>query len=397
MFKRWIAPLFFLLALCTLIFQYHRSKGDRDGQRLEQKSQILFRKAAEELGRAWRGGRYGEGKHLECSSFFSPWPQPVEILKCNPLFLKCVFENKPYRGERGERVFFRFKQGPLPYKIISRFLSKDLRPDYALEVWMEIKGAKLQTQRVWLEDICSSRYLPQRVYGYGKKTKRKDFLWDNFGQHWFIDRRQVTHREIHEWVEQTGRKLREKLSSRLEDHYRSVGSLYPEEMQAYCEFRGKQVAQAHLLDGAFFFPRPPSSRGPYPWGKMNFQNFLSQLEKGGANLKYCQKIPSRECQNELKSFEGFSSSPTWMGVFQALGGLPEFVKNPLFPRRNINISSFYFPLESPVHEIGNRVHWDGMGFQRFHFSLRTFSLPEEISQLQIGFRCMKKRQGSEKF
>ncbi len=404
MFNKWFGFIFILLSLCALTFLSKSGKKAKQ-KALERKRREAIVLAAKELSRAWVNGRHERDQSLSCPQFFFEWPLPPEALKCNPLFLKCLFEKKPLNLADGRKVSFLFEQASLPYKIVSKSLSRSLRPGYALEVWIEADGER---QRVWLEDTCSSIYLPQRVYGYGKRNKKKeDFLWDNFDYHWFIDRRQVTHREVLEWLEQTGKRLKEKVSTQLKNHYRPVGSLYPEEMRAYCQFRGKQLAQAHLLDAAFFLPGDIANplpkivfRGPYPWRRSRSGSFLAQLKsekEKKIEIEHCLKIPGRECQNRLKPFEEFSSSSTWSGVFQALGGLPEFVLNPLHPRRNVNISGYYFPLISSAHEIGQRVYWDGLGFHRSRFSMRTFALPRDVNRVQVGFRCMKKRKGIEKF
>ena len=320
------------------------------------------------------------------------------MLKCNALFLKCLFENRPLEFEGGE-VAFKFEQGKLPYKIISKAHAQSVVPGYALEVWLESEESR---QRIWLEDHCSGAYLPQRIYGHGKSGKATKspmrFLWDNFGQHWFIDRRQVTHREVLEWREQTGIRLKEPLSEDLKDHYRPVGSLHPQEMRDYCHFRGKQLASAALLDAAFFLPADlddpmlrPTLRAPYPWTqKRTFENPVPSLQN-------CLKIPARDCEDHISASRAFTASPTWSGVFQALGGLPERVDNFLYPRRNLNLSSHYFPLNSKVHAIAERGHWSGRGFGRSFFSLGTWELPSEVEFLKVGFRCVKQRWGSEDF
>ena len=361
-------------------------------------SRALLVMASREIGTAWISGRHPRQEKVVCPQLFTDWPRPPEMLKCNALFLKCLFENRPLKFEGGQ-VKVQFEQSGLPYKIVSKAHSQSVVPGYALEAWLESGSIR---QRIWLEDHCSGVYLPQRIYGYGKSGKTAKFpmgfLWDNFGQHWFIDRRQVTHREVLEWREQTGISLKEPLSEDLKDHYRPVGGLYPQEMRDYCHFRGKQLATAALLDAAFFLPSDlndslarPTLRGPYPWTQKR------TLKTPSPGLQSCSRIPARDCGEYVSTLREFSASPTWQGSFQALGGLPERVDNFLYPRRNLNLSSHYFSLDSKVHAIAERGHWSGRGFGRSFFSLGTWELPHEVDRLGVGFRCAKQRWGSEKF
>ena len=379
--------LCYLVPLALILFYPPYSK--QKDQRKKKDHIALLMTKAQELGLAWTTGRHIKAKALSCPDLFHEWPLPPEILKCNPLFLKCLF-----RGNHS----FEFEQKGLPYKIISKSQINFLAPDYALEVWIKIENEK---RKVWLEDTCSSIYLPQRIYGYGKRPKKgKDFFWDNFGFHWFIDRRQVTVREVLEWLEQTGqRALREdSLSRSLQDHYRPATGLYPDEMKAYCRFRGKQLAKAHLLDAAFFLPPdlenpllPPYLRGAYPWRRRR------QLQKIIIGTDSCLNILGKECREKLKIVEAFSSSPTWTGVFQALGGVPEFVQNPIRPKRNINISSYYFSAKSRAHAIGERISWNGRSFDPRHFSFKTLPFPEDVERVHVGFRCARKKDKRERF
>ncbi len=378
------AAVFLLVLLCA--WGLWRGTGHFAPASMGPEVSKLLIMAAEEVGAAWNSGRHPRQKTAVCPRFFAHWPLPPTVLKCNALFLKCLFEDRPLEFEGG-RVAVHFEHGHLPYKIVSKAYSDSVAPGYALEIWLEAKG---QRQRIWAEDTCSAVYLPQRLYGYGKNGHR----WDNFGQHWFVDRHLATHREVGEWHQQTGKKLREPLSRDLRDHYKPVGSLYPDEMRDYCHFRGKQLASAPWLDAAFFLPADlddplssPALRGPYPWTRWRTLVTVSD----------CLKIPARECRDKIGVEQRFSASPTWTGAFQALGGLPERVDNPLYPRHNLNLSSFYFSSASKVHAIAERGHWSGRGFQRSAFSLGTWELPEEVKHLRVGFRCMKQRYGSEKF
>ena len=331
---------------------------------------------ARELSHAWVSGRHARSKASLCPHLFFKWPLSPEVLKCNPLFLKCLFENRPLESPVG-KISIHFKQKDLPYKIVSKSQLSKVAPGYALEVALESSGGK---RIIWLEDTCSSVYLLPRPY-----LLESNLIWDNQNTHWFIDRHQVTNREVLEWIQQTGKKI--KMNFGLEDHYRSSINLRPSQMREYCHFRGKQMVSAPLIDAASMaiedLKDPFSS---LPLGHLKPWRVFPKDQRSR-----CLKIPALECQDKLTALEEFVSAPAWSGIFQVLGGWPERVENPRYPRYNLNISSYYFPFSSNAHNLTKRIYWDGEDHHYTRFSWGTLSLPDHVEKIGVAFRCVRQR------
>ncbi len=365
--KKYILPLITIISVVGIGVYFLQEKYlDKNHQ------EIPLAGTLEKLSRVWTTGELNGFDAPECSKV------NIAFRKCNPHFLKCLAKNN-YRVNNFA-IHFPTHQKNLPYQIIDgRYL------------WIELKN-KEKSKELLLENICRETILDEGDYAIGPQS-RNDFIWNNLGRKIFIDKFQVLNWEIEEWLDQEGKTL-----SRPDNlkKYEVADWLLPEQMQQYCHFRGGQVSMAHVLDAAFFYKTYDRGdtvlhRSPYPWQPKGRKTFLKELKKKDFKLEksHCKKIPALECRELLSPEEIYKSSPTWSGVFQALGGHMEYTRNPLRPRRNVNVSSWYFPLNSSWHQVGRRAYWDGKGHALSNFTFSREDPSDKVSTIGVAFRCMR--------
>jgi len=265
-----------------------------------------------------------------------------------------------------------------------------------IKLFFSVKKTKLN---ILLENSCADTYLPNRTYGKGPFQSRNDWKWDNLNRAIYIDKFQVTNRDIKEWMEYdltAPNIIIPKQSTALSA---PTSNLTVVQMQRYCAFQGKQLLQAHFFDAAtFYLGRKRKSgilfRSQYPWTRKAKSSFLYKAQNDleySFNKKYCSKIYSKECLNTTFPFYNHSTnSSSWMGIYQVFGGMLEYFDNPINQKQNINASSYYFPLTSRWHQLGVRSYWDGMHHAQKNFRWTKFGPPNiRSTQLKVGFRCMR--------
>lgn len=234
---------------------------------------------------------------------------------------------------------------------------------YGYEIELTVTELPGLTQKMILSDTCRDSYLPERIYGAGKREdKGEGFLWDNFGRDLFIDRFYVTQQMVNEW----------KILTRRPGEIVTDRSLWPRpallslnEQREYCAYFGKKLLTAELFDAAamtptdFKDPRPVKVvRAQTPW-----QRDLSKTFLGVARINPDYQLTPLDCQ--LAQVKGCPEwyftmdSASWMGMNYSLGFFAESLQNSLSPKENLKRSSRELPPDSRWHELGARSFWDG--------------------------------------
>ncbi len=245
---------------------------------------------------------------------------------------------------------------------------------YGYKVELSVKEIPGLTQTMLLTDTCRDTYLPERIYGYGKRpASGEGFIWDNFGRRIFIDRFYVTNQMVNEWH----------ILSNQPDKIVTDRSLWPlpaslpNEMQNdYCAFFGKRLLSAELFDAAsmtptdFNNPRPQKVvRAQTPWQRDHSKSFL-----GVARINPDYQLTPLDCQ--LAQVQGCrekyftTDSASWMGMNYPMGFFQEVMVNSIEPSLNLKQSSRLLAPSSPWHELGVRSSWDG-----------------KVQEQVIAFRC----------
>jgi hypothetical protein len=237
-----------------------------------------------------------------------------------------------------------------------------------------------ETLKVSLSDQCHELYLEPKVYSYGEAPAKKvklDYQFDLINRHIYFDQHLVTNSEVNEWIkydESATQNL--KMELRGNNLFLPASNLTLRQMQNYCSFKGKQLMLAHVFDAATFLTQE-KNRSPYYWTKKN-----KEVDFG------CDLIFTEECMTE-KKWKINSTSPSWAGLYDALGGVPEVFRNPVDPESNLKASSFYFPKNSGWHRLGFRAHWDGEGNSLRNFDFKGINPNQMENNYQVGFRCMR--------
>ncbi len=265
--------------------------------------------------------------------------------------------------------------GPRYYSLYRR-REPGFSHQYGYVVELSVREIPGHTQSIFLADSCRDKYLPQRIYGYGKvKDKRSEgFIWDNFDRHLFLDRFYVTNRQVNEWYLLTG--MPEKITQNRK-HWARPALLSRSDQEAYCAYYGKRLLEAKLFDAATMAPSEPKDPLPQkvprpetPWQRDHSRSFL-----GMSRINPDYQLTPLDCQ--LAQVEGCperyftSDSATWMGIHHALGFYPESFMNFIEPTLNLKASSRFYPASSPWHELGVRTSWNG----------------EQEPKMPVAFRC----------
>lgn len=353
-----------ILGLSLFLFFWQKEKADNSEQFVRERESLLsLIKGSKELHRIWNEGedsREWQTVKNQCLKKYAITEAFDEsMLRCHPWLLECIDEflaKKP----------FSIKGYTFQY------------PSYVFTLVDKVTSLQLD---VALSDTCHELYLEQNIYVYGaapKSSDNEDYQFDNFNRHIYFDQHLVTNSEVNEWIkyDQTAAITGLKKEAVGNNLFLPASSLTLKQMNNYCSFKGKQLMLAHVYDAATFLTQE-RYRSPYYWSKKKTDTKIN-----------CEYIFSKECLAE-KKWRMNSSSPTWAGLYDSLGGIAEVLRNPIDPESNLKASSFYFPRNSQWHRLGFRAHWDGEGngFRNFNFKGIDVYNPEE--NFQVGFRCMR--------
>lgn len=289
----------------------------------------------------WQGGVTGNSPAIKLELFGQTYH-----VKANPVF----------------PAIEAYSQYPRYYELL-KLAGSGLNLNYGFQIELSIPELPGLTQRILMTDSCRDTYLPERIYGYGKRPAAGEgFIWDNFDRRIFIDRFYVTHQMVNEWRILTGKSTGIEKDRKL---WPQPAALSPEDQKNYCSFFGKRLMTAELFDAAsmtptdFKNPRPLKVvRAQTPW-----QRDLSKSFLGMARINPDFQLTPLDCQ--LAQVQGckekyFSSdSASWMGMHFPLGFYRESLSNSIDPGLNLKVSSRLLPPASEAHELGHRAHWDG--------------------------------------
>ena len=385
---RWYHPRLFLpWGILICFFLGAAAAILKDGFKLYRLRQLarqdaILQQAAEILGQVWRGDDRRIDYRLQtvCATAHKAY---------NPDYLQCIFTQRPkLQVGRGIEVTVRpMGQGSAGEKLFYAFHTKantvmNFAPHYHFRLYYG------RTTEVLLE-IPRDAYLPQRIYALGPQGKKKDlrldkdWKFDNFGQHIFIDRYLVSHRDIKHWLD--ARPIPDLApfaasSTILAQEFAAwpttpqgmldawwdlpASSLLPEQMEAYCAFKGGSVLSTLWFDGGSFHPGDYHSVRPkyvlrkkYPWPQ--------EQRKIG-----CEQIFTAECREQDYAADQ-QSAISWIGLGQTLGGIPELLLAPN-GTWEVKASSYLLPRQSPWHELGKRWPYDpsrdqAVGFRCMHY------------------------------
>lgn len=393
-----IIPITLLAFLISAMIAYLWQSTQNQKTELSSQDQQSFKRDLQIISNIWRNGDIWNSlsSNTECADIYDQAQYYGDhILQCNPEVLKCLSGHSLL-----EHLKIRVK-GPVHYHDFPEVFDRGLR----VTVSNGIKSGNLI-----LPWSCHQMALPQRLYPINASRADEREGWDSFQAEVFVDQYLVRFVDLKVWAELSlDENLKEKVNSLKEGHspYAVATGLNAGEMHSYCAFYGSEVLSSQVLDAMSFFPRDISNPRPdrfrlppYPWSARERDSFLYDIrfgERGELEAPYdmtqeeCLKVFTSECLEEFSKYKHSPLSPTWSGIFQVLGGFPEYVVNPLRPRDNLRASSFYFSAKSPWHRVGQRAYWDGVGFGLRNFNWRLEYPDEKFDSFKIGFRCMKRR------
>jgi hypothetical protein len=251
---------------------------------------------------------------------------------------------------------------PRFYELL-KLTGSGLKLHYAYQVEVSVAELPGFSQKILLTDSCRDTFLPERIYGYGKRpASGEGFIWDNFGRRIFIDRFYVTNQMVNEFKVLTGVPATI-VTDRMK--WPLPAELPLAEQKKYCSFFGKRLLTAELFDAASMTPpdfkntRPAKVvRSQTPW-----QRDLSKTFLGVARINPDYQLTPLDCQ--LAQVEGCNEkyfttdSASWMGMNFPMGFFPESLENAIDPALNLKLSSRFFPASSEWHELGVRGKWNG--------------------------------------
>ncbi len=264
-----------------------------------------------------------------------------------------------------------YSEYPRFYEMM-KLTGSHLNLHYGYKIQLSVRELPGLRQDLLLTDSCRDTYLPERVYGYGKRpASGEGFLWDNFGRRIFVDRFYVTNQMVNEWKILTQGSINPDRSV-----WPLPAILSLTEQKEYCSFLGKRLLTAEIFDAAsmtptdFKNPKPLKVvRAQTPWQRDLGKSFL-----GVARINPDYQLTPLDCQ--LAQVEGCnekyftSDSASWMGMNYPLGFFPESLENTIEPKLNLKASSRFLSPSSPLHELGVRTHWSG-----------------EVQSPGVAFRC----------
>ena len=361
-FKRYIVSLLSLSICAVLIlggwFLYLKNEkpnGMTDHfvqdkaalERLLQNSSEIHRIWNEgEDSREWNLVKQECLKYLKISSTFDE-----SLMRCNPMLLQCNFLFN-------RKLNYKFVKPEMSNnKKLYRYLTKSNTSHVGLQQsgYLFTVEDILSHKRLnlFLEDQCQEVFLQNRIYAYGEEINGKpledveDYRFDNFNQNIYIDRHLVMNSDINEWIDFGNPNFTKGLKITEDDElFMPATNLDYSQMENFCSFKGKQIMQAHYFDAATFLPMDlaeiePSknNRSPYYWTKKK-----SEFKED------CKYLYAQDCVSK-KEYTINSTSPSWAGIMDSMGGVFEVFRNPIDPESNLKASSYYFKFQSPLISI----------------------------------------------
>tara|TARA_R110000868_G_scaffold164359_17_gene396952 strand:+ start:18534 stop:19754 length:1221 start_codon:yes stop_codon:yes gene_type:complete len=370
-----------LLSLSAFVVRYFIEKEKTKHLIQDSREKLEVATAASELLALWRSGDPAMLAPF-CRDLFD-----IEVnysdhyLRCNPDYMKCLLSQRPKIGNIQVSWF--------------RVVAAAPGREWGLALKLE-HNKHIET--LVLGDSCSQINLPKRRYSF--KSAQADIKWDNFDREISIDRFPVNWRSIIEWSSSQNVKLKHVDLQKIEVRFRHLPALGldAQEMKSYCKYRGKRIASAQVFEAAAYHPRDAKQirpkrviRTPYPWSIYRKSDFLYKARKSRwkPNKADCRKAYVAGCEEVIAPEMFADPVPTWTGLVDTIGGVPEYLENRFNPNRNLFLSSSSLPASSTWHELGQYVAWNGKGFSQADYVIK--SKEEIMYPILPGFRCMEEK------
>lgn len=408
-YKRFIAPvIIFSVSLLSFaggvqIFLFFSGKRSSDFvDQYDKKSAGLLRvlKNSSEIRAFWYGGedsRTWREIRTQCLDFLKIKRSFDEsLLRCHPLLLECHARfAKKKNIQYVPFVDNNFKMESF-YSYVTKSNSSFLGINSSGVTAIIEDNETKERLRIFLSDQCREYYLPERAYGYSEQVLEKDgvdFLFDNIGSKIYFDYHLVTNADVNDWLrfqtfesETDDLKIRNLKIKSGDDLFLPATHLTMKQMEAYCNFKGKELLLASTFDAASFMPYDQREilpktfhRSPVYWTKKKNETTFD-----------CRYLFHKECLSK-EMYKLNSIRPTWAGMQDSMGGVFEAFRNPIDGDSNLKASSFYFPAKHYWQRLGVRAKWDGEGFGLRNFDFRGYP-PDEIPNVfQVGFRCQREQ------
>jgi hypothetical protein len=396
-FKRYFS-LLTILSFCAVLIAgswffwskklTHTQKSEQFIQERNGINRLL--ENSSEIQRVWQEGEESKEWSLlknECLKYFKiTTPFDETILRCHPMILQCLDKFSKKRNYHFVSPNFQLGEKKI-YRYITKSTISHLDIDQSGYLFTIEDNESHQRLNLLLADQCHEVFLQNRTYAYGEEapSNEQDYRFDNFTQNIYLDKHLVMNSEINEWIEFGNPEFtRGLVKKESDDLFLPATHLTMTQMMNYCSFRGKQLLLAHYFDAAAFMPQDlnevnplKSTRSPYYWTK-----------KKSEYRSDCQLLYANDCMSK-NIFQLNSTSPTWAGLMDSMGGVFEAFRNPIDPESNLKASSMYFNFKSPWHKLGFRAGWDGEGFDLRHFDFKGINPSITTDKFQVGFRCMR--------
>lgn len=353
-----------------------RVKPDTDDKLFSE----IIRAAEPEVIRLWTEGHSFLKDQINCKEeIIGDKKVGGSYYDCQPHFWQCYWQGgagnsaPSFKLELFGQTYHVSAQAVFPaipeYSVYPRYyemvklVGSGLNLNYGYQVELSVSELPGLSQRILLTDSCRDVYLPERIYGYGRRpAKGEGVIWDNFGRRIFVDRFYVTNQMVNEWkiLEGRGDSIEKDRSK-----WAHPAAITLENQEKYCAFFGKRLLSAEIFDAASMTPADFKETKPLkvvraqtPW-----QRDLSKSFLGVARINPDYQLTPLDCQ--LAQVEGCkekyftTDSASWMGMNFPLGFFQESLANPVEPELNLKESSRFAAPSSLSHELGSRGHWDG--------------------------------------
>src|SRR5690606_2368691 len=179
--------------------------------------------------------------------------------------------------------------------------------------------------------------------------KEKLKVFDTFGQKIFIDKNYFSYKDKYQVDLAKKRISFNDINPKLAPFPYTEAPF--EKRNSLCNEKGGKLLKSRLLDAASFFPSENKEdsyfyKYPYHWQKGLRGSFLHESKinsRFSLKKEDCDKAYVLGCEKLAEFVPDSSQSLSYMGIHFPLGGFLESVENDFDPKRNLKISSFYFP------------------------------------------------------
>ncbi len=393
-----VKTVLFTLLMITVVFgvimAFFRWKSIQSIRELDREVQVIDEviKSSKKISQKWvEGASSSEWNNIDkyCPQLNLKDKVDISYSQCNSIFLNCFLKNNKNLNAMSVSA-------NKYYSLVSRQKSlEEGIANFATRVTLQYGHEKFNLD---LEDICRDTYLPPKSYGYKTEDspkRRFSWTWDNFNRNIFIDKFLVTNREVNEWIDTLNLKIEKRFPLERPSVFLSL-----KDMKSFCGFKGKKLATAQAVEAASFYPSGSSDKAgrtliryDYPWTRRNSESFLYKIKKDPelSLTKFdCEKSYVQDCFEVTPFVTHMTKSSSWSGIFQVMGGPFEAYENNIESRRNLRASSFYFPVESDFHVLGEKIYWDGLAHLDKNIDWgKEKPIGVDGRSLEIGFRCMR--------